>query len=535
MKEIPRYSVNLVNLDLRTQQTLDLSASSRDTDGRSKPRVRERMDSSSPIMNGSLTDGSESVDSTNSVAHQVPMAGRNSGTPRPGKRPVKNMSPKEKIHAIRRVTDGESKASVARDIGVPESTLRGWCKSEQKILSQCNNAHPNDMMARHSPGLNGRHSASGRLSANSRISNISQQSSISAIDDEATCAKRFKPQDHNISHGSPQPGPSTSGYVMGKDPYLTFSNEHQIAAALLGAKNLFMTSGMASRAGTVGLVENGLQYRNNSVMPTMVNAGSSITSAINGLPIDISTLTALAAHNRISSMGNLIDHNIVNNMAIAPTQMPRASKKSPSVSPAAEAPSTHVPASPNENNAQPQPQSKSKAKAKARASSSKSRSRASPDDRFRFFLVQQMMLSQPERYPEISLPAKGWFRHWVKHCSSLIQNIRNPQQEELDLARNTLDNLFAKWRETAVTTNEPTMDDDEFDEFYCDVNITQAIEHAERLFEWLCDCSIPTISKFQVIQFKRLLDLIKSGEEGQAQRDGQNKSPELTQQDDKKV
>lgn len=50
-----------------------------------------------------------------------------------GKRPLRSLSAHEKLDAIRRVHDGESKASVARDIGVPESTLRGWCKNEDKI------------------------------------------------------------------------------------------------------------------------------------------------------------------------------------------------------------------------------------------------------------------------------------------------------------------------------------------------------------------------------------------------------------------
>ncbi|KAL3285626.1 hypothetical protein HHI36_000158 [Cryptolaemus montrouzieri] len=50
-----------------------------------------------------------------------------------GKRPMRPLSTREKLEAIRRVHEGESKASVARDIGVPESTLRGWCKNEDKI------------------------------------------------------------------------------------------------------------------------------------------------------------------------------------------------------------------------------------------------------------------------------------------------------------------------------------------------------------------------------------------------------------------
>lgn len=55
-----------------------------------------------------------------------------------GKRPLRALTPQEKLDAIRRVHEGESKASVARDIGVPESTLRGWCKAEHKIVNQVN-------------------------------------------------------------------------------------------------------------------------------------------------------------------------------------------------------------------------------------------------------------------------------------------------------------------------------------------------------------------------------------------------------------
>lgn len=50
-----------------------------------------------------------------------------------GKRPLRHLSACDKVMAIQRIHDGESKASVARDIGVPESTLRGWCKNEEKL------------------------------------------------------------------------------------------------------------------------------------------------------------------------------------------------------------------------------------------------------------------------------------------------------------------------------------------------------------------------------------------------------------------
>lgn len=62
------------------------------------------------------------------------------------KRPMRSLTAHEKLDAIRRVHEGESKASVARDIGVPESTLRGWCKNEDKIsyLSRQSSPESND-------------------------------------------------------------------------------------------------------------------------------------------------------------------------------------------------------------------------------------------------------------------------------------------------------------------------------------------------------------------------------------------------------
>jgi len=64
---------------------------------------------------------------------------RNESSRPAGKRPLRALTPQEKIDAINRVHNGESKAAVARDIGVPESTLRGWCKAEEKIRTQLNN------------------------------------------------------------------------------------------------------------------------------------------------------------------------------------------------------------------------------------------------------------------------------------------------------------------------------------------------------------------------------------------------------------
>ncbi|XP_026275920.1 protein distal antenna-like [Frankliniella occidentalis] len=70
----------------------------------------------------------------NAVANFAKLA---TAPPPSSKRPVRQslLSVREKIDAIDRVHEGESKAAVARDIGVPESTLRGWCKTEDKLRS----------------------------------------------------------------------------------------------------------------------------------------------------------------------------------------------------------------------------------------------------------------------------------------------------------------------------------------------------------------------------------------------------------------
>jgi len=40
----------------------------------------------------------------------------------------------DKVNAVERVSNGESQVKVSRDLGVSESTLRGWLKDEEKLL-----------------------------------------------------------------------------------------------------------------------------------------------------------------------------------------------------------------------------------------------------------------------------------------------------------------------------------------------------------------------------------------------------------------
>ncbi|XP_037047967.1 uncharacterized protein LOC119082555 isoform X2 [Bradysia coprophila] len=46
---------------------------------------------------------------------------------------IDQLRPEEKLKAIQRVVNGETKVSVAKDINVSESTVRGWCRNVKRI------------------------------------------------------------------------------------------------------------------------------------------------------------------------------------------------------------------------------------------------------------------------------------------------------------------------------------------------------------------------------------------------------------------
>ncbi|EFN85906.1 uncharacterized protein DDB_G0271670 [Harpegnathos saltator] len=326
---------------------------------------------------------------------QIQMASRN-GQSRPGKRPIKNVSPADKVGAIDRVHEGESKASVARDIGVPESTLRGWCKSEHKIRSQCNNVSA-EMIARHSPvsiGGSRPMSVSGRQSVGSRHSSNSRQSAATPPDEDGPIAKRARIERTGRQNNSPQTvmaGPSTgsAGSFLSRVDRSMMNSSTNYAALMaamssadqnqmaltttllpgLIAKELIGYSSQRAAANTVGLVENGLQYTraNNTTFPTMVGnssatvsggSGSSVTTAATDISCGIDSVRNTVGSMIGNAMGNGLDHTIGNrNIAVAPTtgtSSSYSSRKMPNVTPAAEAPTTPAPASPHENNnAQP--------------------------------------------------------------------------------------------------------------------------------------------------------------------------------------
>ena len=54
----------------------------------------------------------------------------------------------EKLECIDRVRDGESQAKVSRDVDVPESKLRGWLSSEDKLRKFVNTIDSEEGLSR---------------------------------------------------------------------------------------------------------------------------------------------------------------------------------------------------------------------------------------------------------------------------------------------------------------------------------------------------------------------------------------------------
>ncbi|XP_011880596.1 PREDICTED: protein distal antenna [Vollenhovia emeryi] len=138
------------NLDQSQEAAVDLSpeATGGATDRRDRRHARERITrppsqlvSPFPTYNGVTIARYEPLNVSDpgpSTSQPSRQRIRNE-TRTAGKRPLRATTPQGKMDAITRVHAGESKAAVARDIGVPESTLRGWCKAEDKIRTQLNN------------------------------------------------------------------------------------------------------------------------------------------------------------------------------------------------------------------------------------------------------------------------------------------------------------------------------------------------------------------------------------------------------------
>ncbi|XP_071868929.1 protein distal antenna [Bombus fervidus] len=445
---------------------------------------------------------------------------RGESAARPGKRPLRALSALEKMDAIQRVHEGESKASVARDIGVPESTLRGWCKSEHKIRGMARNSSTPDSEV-HSPA-----SSSG---ANVTSANLAVSSANLSSEDEGPCAKKLKlDQQTSVSNAStsfasdvcndsdvrPDNKPKidyvglmTSMAGMRPENSSLLLQQLGLLSGATGtlAKNLLSMTPTLSHGSTVGLVENGLQYTKNT--------GNACLANINNL----------TNSNKRHSLS-----------AIAPTQMDSVVAKScstrKSLPPAAEAPSTLVPASPRKTNETNSiPRSSSKPRKDGNTSSGSSNNKKVDEALWLWLTQQQQLLGQQSANfnPSINQQDGSWFWQWYKQCSFPLMTSthtvpspvarRSPSKTRamLDnvLCSNNSENVLrnVNIEESAAAAAAAPTENHEANGDDVPSSSEEAIRHGEKFLKWLMDkCSSPSVTRLQVMQFKYLLDNLKA-------------------------
>ncbi|XP_033216185.1 protein distal antenna [Belonocnema kinseyi] len=395
---------------------------------------------------------------------------------RPGKRPLRSLSITEKIEAIDRVHDGESKASVARDIGVPESTLRGWCKSEPKIRGMARNSSTPDSEA-HSPA-----SSSG---ANMTYSHNAAASHSS--EDEGPAQKRMKPDlQLPVNHSMVENTESTEAKIDTKrysdyQGLLAMSSYRpensslflqQLGMLSANSNNYLPMSQTHPNVNAVGLVENGLQYTKSGIHNPGVN-------------------------NKRHSIS-----------AIAPTQMDTVSKSAArkSLPPAAEAPATPLPASPNLQ----VPLAPIVSDKKNGVTNTKK-----VDEALWMWLLQQktqLMGQQQSAQQTAQLCQDGsWFWQWYKQGGFTVPTTPVVQtsatRKSPSKTRAMLDSVLCNNNNENVkrSLNEELVEAQDIPS-----TAEEAIEHGEKFFKWLDKCSDPSVTRLQLMQFKFLLDNLKS-------------------------
>lgn len=408
-----------------------------------------------------------------------------------GKRPLRSLTAHEKLDAIRRVHDGESKASVARDIGVPESTLRGWCKNEDKIsyLSRQSSPETDDSL------------------------HLEPKEKKSKIEDNVP---------YNLSlkvRASYSPPTSDIAGFNGKAPAATATVEGEKETKLCTnsatqetPKSTQMTERERNRAELARLsIELGLNR------PEMFNSKSSAGNTI----ADLST-----------NIGLLAQWNTL----LLQQQQQQQQKTTKKITTPESAAFPMTPAS-------LLPYAKPDQKAKL----PKVDPPKSVEDSVWYWLNQHAMLglSQTSTANTVAPTASdfptttqangssyqnsSWFWKWYKQFATTqmvqspskpilyqqltkdkdINNAENIQNEDkpknsTTKARAVLDNLLLHNNNNVASVNKKECGDE-------DVTQTEAIEHGEKFLRWLECCGDPSVTAMQIMQLKSLLNNIKTG------------------------
>lgn len=396
-----------------------------------------------------------------------------------GKRPLRSLSAHEKMDAIRRVHDGESKASVARDIGVPESTLRGWCKNEDKILylsrqstPETDDSEPKEKRQKFDPPtlLNGTHEP---YNLSVKIDTDLKPAP------EIPVPKMENGSALNLTKDQISPKISSNGHMSERE-----RNRAELArlSVELGLNRPEMFLPMAGNQSQLGLTDNLMAQWNNAITQ-IVNSTNKVSSKLrHSLPAQ-----------------NLLQSPIVNSVQ----HLPKTASK------------------PKVEKLEPQ--------------------QNVDDSVWQWLKTQQAMLGlmssqNPSQNGGAVDPNGSWFWKWYKQFAytpqqaqdsnvlyqQLTKDPSNTENHQKLLtpekpktpntkARAVLDNLLLNNNNNEVPTLPNSNDfKDKIDPKDEVLSPSEALEHGEKFLKWLEAFSDPSVTAMQVLQFRYLLNNIKS-------------------------
>uniref|UniRef100_A0A1A9W7E3 HTH psq-type domain-containing protein n=1 Tax=Glossina brevipalpis TaxID=37001 RepID=A0A1A9W7E3_9MUSC len=222
-----------------------------------------------------------------------------------GKRPLRSLTPSDKVHAIQRIHDGESKASVARDIGVPESTLRGWCKNEDKLRFMSRQSAADKMAESFNDKLEaGANLLNGPSEKRQRLDTALPLNFSNKLKFDELAAFKRNPALNGLDYGTNKAlSELNSGFPAMSQDYVNFNGANK--AKVFGADISRPTdpsmaaisplSSLTHLSGLTGLAQSPLaisfnELTSNLSLLAQLNPGLAAMSGLNGLAVTANTL-----------------------------------------------------------------------------------------------------------------------------------------------------------------------------------------------------------------------------------------------------
>ncbi|CAH1954864.1 unnamed protein product [Acanthoscelides obtectus] len=406
-----------------------------------------------------------------------------------GKRPLRSLTAHEKLDAIRRVHGGETKASVASDIGVPESTLRGWCKNEDKIAYLSRQSSPDTDESFNDYTI-------------SKKPKVEDQPFNLSLKRNGQHSPNYE-DDLRFKHTEPDSSMNTSLYRPQTSQFTNRMTESERSRSELARMNSCPSDLTAFTANMMAhwnalVMQKALQEQAKTYVTAAADTSTRISPAECGLLTTVDKQKDMVHH--LPKDKQRVDEAILSWLSTSATL--QTSNGIPSSSPA----STSTVSSTQFDNSMTANQSSCFLK----RYNQQPYGQQLPQDTK---LVYYQQLTNEPQAATLSPPVQP---------QPLLQIVRVPDQQGAEnvsmhneqqkettnnKVRSVLDKLLLNNSiNVAVNRNATRVEEDTLTRI-------EAVQHGEKFLEWLETCSDPSITAMQIIQYRTLLNNLKAGED----------------------